>query len=124
MSSRNIIRALPLYVNGQKIGEVSSGTYDINTNDQAQVGTEGYMGHADGATLTSIKASCVIPVVGMQQVFDSTMASRAYVSVGIPANGKFQKFDARITQASYKWDFKNGNAMGDFTFEGGAPDLI
>ena len=122
--ARQIFRAFPLYVNGKKIAEVSSGTYDVNPNDEAQVGTEGYMGHADGATITRIQATCMIPVVGMQVQFDAIIKARQYVQVGVPINGKFQQVDMRITQANYKWNFKNGQAEGDFTLEGGEPDLV
>lgn len=122
--ARATIRAFPMYFNGQKIAELSSGTYDIAGNDEAQIATEGYMGHSDGATMTKFNPTCIIPISGMQSKLEDALINKQYVQIGIPANGKFHQVDARIVAAAYKWDFKNGAATGDFTIEGGNPTRV
>ena len=112
-----------MYSGGKKIAEVRSGTYDVNNNDEAQVAIDGYAGHADGATLSRIQASLIIPVTGTQIDFDTMRKTRAYVQIGMLVNGKIQTTDMRLVQCSYKWDSKNGQAEGDFTFEGGEADF-
>lgn len=117
-----IIRALPLYYQGKKFAEVSSGTYDINSGDEAQFGTEGYMGHSDGATVSKIDADVVVPVPGITETVLADMLAKKYVQMGIFADGAFNQHTMRITHASYTWDSKTGAAKGKFTFEGGPPD--
>lgn len=122
--ARNIIRAFPMYLNGKKIAEVSDGTYDIASGDEAHVATEGYFGHSDGATMTKCNPTCVIPVKGMQITVDDLILNKRYFEVGIPVNGKFHQITMRNVNAAYKWDFKSGSATGVFSFEGGAPELV
>lgn len=122
--ARAIIRALPMYFNGKKIAEVSDGTYDIASGDEAHVATEGYMGHSDGATMTKVNANTVIPVAGMTTTVEDALLNKRYVSIGIPVNGKFHQIDMRVVNANYKWDFKTGSCSGSFSFEGGAPEPI
>lgn len=121
--ARAIIRALPVYVNGKKIAELSDGTYDIASGDEAHVATEGYIGHSDGATMTKVNCNCVIPVKGMQVTVDDILINKRYVSVGIPVNGKFHQIDMRLVAGNYKWDFKSGSCNGSFNFEGGSPQM-
>ncbi len=122
--SRSLIRAAPLYLNGKKIAEVTSGTYDITSGDEAQIGTDGYLGHSDGATTTKFSFDAIIPVKGMAVRVDDLIINKRYFSLGLPVNGKFQQVDARMVSASYKWDHKTGAFTGTFSAEGGAPDLL
>lgn len=121
--ARAIIRPLPLYFNGKKIAEVSDGSYDITSNDEAHIATEGYFGHSDGATTSKVNPNCVIPVRGMQTTVIDVLLNKRYVQMGIPVDGKFHQVDMRCVSANYKWDHKNGSMMGSFAFEGGEPDL-
>lgn len=121
--ARNIIRAIPMFLNGKKIAEVSDGTYDIASGDEAHIASDGYYGHSDGATMTKVNANCIIPVKGMQQTVDAILLNKQYVSMGIPVNGKAHQIDMRLVNGNYKWDFKTGSCTGSFAFEGGAPEL-
>lgn len=120
--SRGIFRAFPMYINGKKVAEIHSGDNDVNNNDEAVVGTDGYAGHADGATMTRIQANAIVPVAGTQIDLDSIRKNRTYVQVDLAVNGKAQTCDMRLVNSKYSWDFKNGRAEGSFTFEGGEPD--
>lgn len=122
--SQVIIRPFPLYYGTKKIAEVSSGTYDVTPGDEAQIGTDGYLGHSDGATITKIDADCIVPVKGLGVTILADMLAKKYVQVGIFADGKSQQLQMRVTHASYSWDSKTGKASGKFSFEGGSPDLV
>lgn len=117
-----IIRPFPIYYKNKKIAEVNSGTYDIAPGDEAQIGTDGYLGHSDGATITKIDATVIVPVKGLGVTILADVLAKKYVSVGIVADGKSHQMDMRITHLAYDWDSKTGRAQGKVTFEGGAPD--
>src|SRR5690348_11780522 len=117
--ARAIIRPFPVFVNGKKVAEIREGTYDTNNNDEAQVAIDGYLGHADGTTLTGIQATVIVPVTGTQIDFDTMRKTRQYLGVGLLVNGKIQQQDMRLVRTNYKWNSKNGQAEGDLSFEGG-----
>ena len=121
--ARGIIRAAPLYMNGKKIAEVSDGTYDISSNDESHITTDGYAGHSDGAATTKINANTIVPVKGMQTAVDDALVNKRYVSMSILMNGKIHQIDMRLVNGNYKWDFKSGSCAGSFSFEGGAPEI-
>lgn len=121
--ARERIRAFPLSINGKKIAEVSDGTYEIMSGDEAQIATEGYIGHSDGATTCKVNPNCIIPVKGMQFAIDDLILNKRYCTIGMPVNGKLHQVDVRCISASYKWDHKSGTAHGTFDFAGGQPDL-
>jgi hypothetical protein len=121
--ARALIRPAPLYVNGKKFAEIASGTYELNSNDESQVATDGYMGHADGSMTSKVSASAIVPVKGMQVTVDTFLVNKTYVTVGIFQNGKFHQVDMRVVSNSYKWDFKNGQNQCDISFEGGQPEI-
>lgn len=121
--ARSIIRALPLYLDGKKVAEVSDGSYDIESGDEPQIATDGFIGLSDGATTTSATFNCIIPVAGMAVTVDNMILNKKYVSLGIPVNGKFHQVDGRVTSGNYTWDHKNGRCMGAFKFMGGEPAL-
>jgi hypothetical protein len=120
--ARGVFRAYPMYIGGKKVAEIHSGDNDVNNNDELVIGTDGVLGHADGATVTRITANAVIPVAGTEIDLDSIRKNRQYVQVDLAVNGKAQMCDMRLIAAKYSWDFKNGRADGSFTFEGGEPD--
>jgi len=119
-----IIRALPLYVNSRKIAEVSGGSYEHNSNDEMQIATEGYMGHSDGADTCRVQANTITPVKGHELELKRIILNKEYCTVGIPVDGGYEQFDGRMTSRSYNWDTKNGSCTGQFTFEGGKPDVL
>lgn len=121
--ARAIIRPLPLYIDGKKFAEVTSGTYRIASGDEAQIATEGYIGHSDGATTTQVTPKIIIPVRGVGITVDDMLLNKRYVTVGIPYNGKIHQIDMRIVNSEASWDFKTGAVTGDLQFEGGAPEV-
>lgn len=125
MSTRNIIRALPLFFNGKKIAAVSRGTYDINSGAELALGAvDGYLGHMSGWPTVKISPTVIVPVIGMQAAVDDFLFDETPLAIGLPANGHFHQVTVRIVGISYHWDWKTGAVTGDLTFEGGKPELI
>lgn len=118
----HIIRPLSVYVDGDKQGEVQSGDYKINSNDEAQITDGGYSGHSDGAIMVTMDIKTLVGVTtsGYKKVVDA-MLNKRYVTIAIPVEGKAHQFVGRIKETAVNWDHKNGTTMGNVTFEGGAP---
>lgn len=121
--ARAIIRALPLYLDGKKIAEVSDGSYDIESGDEMQIGSEGVLGISDGTITANASFNCIIPVKGMQIAIDQIILNKKYVQLGVPVNGKFHQCDGRLSGVNYSWDHKNGRCNGAFKFMGAGPEL-
>lgn len=110
-----------MYLNDKKVAECRDNKNELKTNDEAQFAIDGYMGHSDGAGMTNITFTVIVPVKGTQIDLDAIIAGRQYVRIGMPINGKFQKVEGRIVNRTYTGSVKNGQAEGDFAFEGGEP---
>lgn len=121
--ARNIIRAAPLYLDGKKVAEVSDGSYDIESGDEIQIGSEGVIGISDGTPVVNAQFNCIIPVKGMSVAVDSMILNKKYVQLGLPVNGKFHQCDGRVHSANYSWDHKNGRFNGAFKFMGEGPEV-
>lgn len=116
-------RSVPLYIKSKKIAETSGGTYEHNSGDEAQIGTEGYIGHSDGADMCSVQFDTVTPVKGHELSLKNIIRNKEDVTVGAPVDGSFESFTGRMISRSYKWDSKSGTCTGSFRIEGGKPDV-
>ena len=119
----SIFRAAPLYLNGKKIAEVGSSTYEVMDAGTNQVGIEGVLGQSDGAVESKMDFDTVVPIAGMQINIDDIIRSKARVGMGISVNGGFQIVRGKITGATYSSDSKTGECKGKYTFIGGEPQL-
>lgn len=115
------IRCPNLYRNNKKIAELQTVKYRLDSNDEAQVTTEGYLDHSDGQMLTSIDAECIVPVAGVSVDLVKDMLDKKSVDMGIPVDGKYHQMKMRVEKAEYSGDAKSGKLTGSFTFGGGAP---
>lgn len=122
--ARAVIRAIPLYIDGKKVAEVSEGEYDLKSGDEAQIATDGYIGHSDGAMTVSIAPTCIVPVVGMGTAVEDALFAKKYVTAGLLVNGKFHQVDCRVVGVGYSWDWKSGKCTGKFSLEGGVPTRV
>lgn len=121
--SLSIIRPFPLYYKGKKVAEIRSGSYEVDSGDEPQIGTDGLLGYSDGTVITKIDTNMIVPVPGVSVTILSDMLAKKYVSIGIFADGKSHQMDMRILKAKYDWDSQSGHALGAFSFGGGAPDI-
>ncbi len=120
----NIFRASPLYLNGKKIAEVGSSTYEVQDAGANQVGIEGVLGQSDGAVETTFDFDTVVPIAGMEINIDEIIRTKARVGMGIAVNGGFQIVRGKITGATYSSDSKTGESKGKYKFIGGEPQLV
>jgi hypothetical protein len=117
------IRYSPLYFGGQKFAELHTSGTAINSGDEAQYGAEGYLGHSDGAIMTKISGTAIVPVVGTNVDVLSLLKNKSYVGVGQFIGGKWVEVSMRCLSANYDTDRKTGKMEGKFEFEGGEPDV-
>jgi hypothetical protein len=121
--AQSIIRPLPLYLNGQKVAEVSSSTETRDVNAANQYGIDGVIGQSIGADeISSLEFDTIIPVLGMDIDLDSLIGQP--ISIGSFRNGTMMLAQGVIKGSTYTSDSKSGEAKGKYTFIGGAPQLI
>ena len=118
-----VIRCPIILAANKKIAELQDFSYQLNSNDEAQVTVEGYLGHSDGQLLTGITAGCIVPVKGLSVDLIGAMLGKKTIPVGVPIEGKYHAIDMRITKADYKGDAKSGKLTGTFDLEGGVPKV-
>lgn len=121
--SLSIIRPFVIYYVGKKVAEIRSGSYEIDSGDEPQIGTDGLLGYSDGTVITKIDTNLIVPVAGVSVTIVSDMLLKKYVSMGMFADGKSHQMTMRILKAKYDWDSQSGHALGAFSFGGGKPDL-
>lgn len=121
--SLSIIRPFVMYYVGKKVAEIRSGSYEIDSGDEPQIGTDGLLGYSDGTVITKIDTNLIVPVAGVSVTIVSDMLFKKYVSMGMFADGKSHQMTMRILKAKYDWDSQSGHALGAFSFGGGKPDL-
>lgn len=118
------IRAASLYVGGSKIAECEGTTYDLDGGDEAMFGDPGYLGHSEGAITSKLSAKTIVPVKGMKvSLLDALLKKKVVdVALGI-VDGKIHRIQMRVTNASIASAHRNGTQTGDFTFQGGEPEV-
>ena len=121
--AKALIRPAPLYYKGKKVAEIREGTYDIESNDQREICAEGYIGHTDGATTSSVQMTLIVPVPGLSIPLLADMLRKAYVKIGLFEDAKLHNLEGRVTKISYSWNFEKGENRCVGSFESGAPDL-
>ena len=118
------IRSASLYIKGKKAGEATGFTYDIDSNDEPQIGDDGYLGHSEGVTTTSLSFNSIVPVKGMQVAVLSALVEKKSVDVALSLiDGKIHQITMRVTKATVKSTRKNGTLDGDFQLGGGEPKI-
>lgn len=120
-----IVRSSVVYLDGLKVKFAKSNTYDINTNNQAQVGVEGYIGHSRGAIISKLDFDEIVPTSKLQ-----SNAIKKYVlpgkdcTVTYLCGGETYTFDGVFEQATFTGESMNGTLMGKFTISGGEPRIL
>jgi hypothetical protein len=118
-----IIRALPLFLQGQKVAEVASSTENRDINAALQYGIDGVVAVSIGADeISGLDFDTVIPVLGMNISIDSLIG--VPIQIGSFRDGRMMLSNGVIKSSSYTSDSKTGEAKGKFTFIGGAPEFV
>lgn len=118
-----IIRPAPIYFNGKKVAEIREGSYEVDSNDQREITSEGYIGHTDAATTSQVQMTLVVPAAGLSIEALPAMLAKRYVKIGLFTDGKFHSMEGRIVKMSYTWNHDKGEMRCTGSFESGAPDL-
>lgn len=117
------IRYAPLYVDNTKFAELHTNTNAINSGDEAQYDADGYAGHSDGAIMTKISGTAIVPVTGTNVDILSLLKNKSYFEVGQFIGGQWVQVTMRCLSATYDTDRKTGKMEGKFEFEGGEPSV-
>lgn len=121
--ARALIRPAPVFYKGKKVAEIREGTYEIDSNDQREITAEGYIGHSDGATTSSVQMTLVVPVPGISITMLGDMLNKSYVKVGVFEDNKLHNLEGRFVKLAYSWNHEKGENRLVGSFEAGAPDL-
>lgn len=119
------IRHYSLYYQSKRVAWFKNKRLGYDTNDEAQVADDGYMGHSDGATMSSLSTDAIVPVKGIGVSIVEDALNKKYVKIGAGViDGKVHKIEMRIKRCEYQTDEQTGSLTGSFEFEGGKPQLI
>lgn len=120
----DVFRHFSMYFKGRKVATASGNQYDIDTNNEDQIGDEGWMGVSDGAKMTKLSTDCVVPVAGVGVSIVADMLNNKYVDIGLGiVDGKVHKVKMAIMKASFTADATKGTLNGKFEFSGGKPEI-
>lgn len=120
MADTVTVRKAPLYINKKKVGTLEDCTFEIMSNDEQIVATEGWEGATDGSLTCKAEANTFSPIGGADgAVFVNTMLNKQYVTVDVPWEGKIFSFTGRFNTANMASNMKSGKTTGKFTVEGG-----
>ena len=113
------IRYAPLYLNGTKIATLHTSTNAMSSGDEAQYDADGYAGHSDGAPMTKISGTEIIPVTGTNVDVISLFKAKSYFEVGQFVGGRWVQVTMRCLSYTVDTERKSGKMEGKFEFEGG-----
>lgn len=119
-----VIRNAPIFFKGKKIAEIETGSMEINSGDEAQIGTDGYLGHSKGAITSKIDCNVIVPVAGLGVTMTDALLNKRDVVVGMFYDGKLFQAEMRCTTMKGDTDSKAGKLTGTYTFEGGKPEVL
>ncbi len=116
------VRTSVVYVDGLKVEFAKSNTFDLNTNNQAQVGVSGYLGHSFGANITKLEFDEVVPTSKLQSnILRKYILPGKYCTVVYKMGADTMSFRGCFEQATFTGESMNGTQMGKFTITGGKP---
>lgn len=117
-------RFAPLYFKQKKIGELETVELQVMSGDEQMIGTEGLLGHSEGAITCKLTAGCVIPVGGTTPAMIDALLNKEDVDIGLPIDGGTFKFTGRLTGVTYNSESKSGSTKGKFEISTGKPTKV
>lgn len=120
------IRSFTVLLNGKKAGTINNVKVSYKSGDAPQMGQEGYLGHSDGAFMTSYSATEVVPVKGssLTELLEKKMLNHEDVDATTFIGGKQHKVVLRIMSMDLSSETASGAATGNIEMEGGKPTLV
>lgn len=113
------------YFDGLKVAFAKSNTFDWNTNNQAQVGVEGYIGHSEGAHITKLEFDEIVPTSRLQSnVIKKYLVPGKSAVMTYLAGSDTYSVEGVFVQCTFTGESMNGTLMCKTTFEGGKPRVL
>lgn len=117
-----IIRPLSVYIEGDKVAEIMSGSYKIGTGRDPVITDGGYSGHTGGNITATVNAKQLVGVTTTRfSKLYATIKAKGYITIAIPIEGAIHQVIGAMTELGASWDHSKGSADGDWTFSGGEP---
>lgn len=117
----SIIRPLSVYMDGDKLARIMSGTYKISSGRDPVITDGGYSGHTGGSLTCSVNAKSLVAVDGFGAALFDAIKNKKYVLLSIPVDGGIHEFTGVLVDLGVSWDHAKGSCEGDITFSGGEP---
>jgi len=120
------IRMFTVLLNGKKAFTINNVKIGYKSGDASQMGQEGYIGHSDGAFITTFSGTEVVPVAGSTgtAILESHMLLHKDIDFTCTIGGKLHKGIGRITSMELSAQTADGAASGTIEIEGGTPVLV
>jgi hypothetical protein len=122
MASSPIVRPVPIYVNQNKVGDATEGSYEVDGGREMHV-TDAGVAFSRGRVTCKMDITTIVPVKGMRVRLMELLIAQKDVSVQLPVDGKLHAFDGVITTGGYNWNHAKGACTGKFSFLGATPDV-
>ncbi len=121
--ANSTFHAMPIYLNGQKIAEAMTSSFDASNGGGVVYGIDGVLGVSDGIEETKIEFDTIVPLAGHRQAFKTMMRQRSYVDIAVDVDGGLEIVTGKIQGRSYSAEAKSGETKGKFTFVGGQSQI-
>lgn len=115
-------RAFPIFVNGRKLGEISSATLDLQSGREVIPVFDGTV-TTDGRKVVKLDFEQIELTAGASYDLIAQWVAGAEVSIGVPIGTKIVQCTGTINGVSYSSDISRGTSTGRYSFVGGAPDI-
>lgn len=123
MPTAERLRHASVYLRGRKVATMTNNTYGVQSGDESQFADEGYIGHADGATSTTLSVDTIEPIreSDSKPLIEAILA-KSYLDMSVAlVGGQIHEIRMRCKSAEFSSDTKAGTQTGKFEFEGGEP---
>ncbi len=120
------IRMFTVLLDGKKAGTLNNVKQHYKSGDASQLGQEGYIGHSDGAFLTTFSGTEVTPIAGSSflALLKKKMLNHQDVDFTCFIGPDLHKGIGRITTMEFSSQTADGAAQGTIEIEAGKPVLI
>ena len=101
-------RVSPLYIGSKKVAEMMSASFEIDSNDEQELGVDAVLGFTEGIITGTVTCEACVPVDGESIDWTSLILNKTDVNVGFDIGGELLQATGRVTKLSDKTDSKTG----------------
>jgi hypothetical protein len=116
------VKAVSLYIDNTKIGEMREVTMTFKTNGE-RIHTLDETIKTQGAVDTDVSFETIVPEVGLKLDMFALTVNQPYTTLMIPANGKNYTCEGTFDEATLKSIVQTGATTGSFKWSGGKPSV-